>query len=293
MQPGRNTAGSVLVPRYSQVETETRDRLAARHLPLVRRLCERYRYSGVAVEDLVQIGCIGLLKAIDKFDPDRGSEFLAFAVPVIMGEVKNFFRDHGWSVKIPRKLQRNKQIVEKAVERLNQTEGRSPTVPEIAEVTDLTEQEVYDTLEVGNFGKPLSLEAEYEQNGNGDASSFLDYLGDDDSELDVLADRIDLLNTISVLDDREQTAQVLRRALAVGDRGPSRHLPDARLEAAAERARQAQAEPGGELGRFSARRRTPVPRALSEGLVVTSTLLARPSSCALRLLPHLMVAAVA
>ena len=210
MQPGRNTAGSVLVPRYSQVETETRDRLAARHLPLVRRLCERYRYSGVAVEDLVQIGCIGLLKAIDKFDPDRGSEFLAFAVPVIMGEVKNFFRDHGWSVKIPRKLQRNKQIVEKAVERLNQTEGRSPTVPEIAEVTDLTEQEVYDTLEVGNFGKPLSLEAEYEQNGNGDASSFLDYLGDDDSELDVLADRIDLLNTISVLDDREQT--IIRRA---------------------------------------------------------------------------------
>ena len=156
-QPVRTRA----VPKSQQ----TRERLATEHLPLVRRLCERYRYSGVPMEDLVQVGSVGLVKAIDKFDPDRGNGFLAFGIPVILGEIKNYFRDHGWSVKIPRKLQRQRMVVERTVDSLSKSRGRSPTVPEIAEETGFSEQEVYDTFEVGNFGRLLSLEAEYEQNG--------------------------------------------------------------------------------------------------------------------------------
>ena len=207
MQPMGETTATSNLPgaARSPVDAETRERLTAQHLPLVRRLCERYRYSGVAVEDLVQVGSIGLLKAINKFDSDRGTKFLAFAVPVIVGKIKNYFRDHGWAVKIPRKLQQQRLLVERAVDRLNQAQGRSPTVPEIAMATSLSEEEVYDTFEVGNLGRLLSLEAEYEQNGAGGASSFLDYLGSEDTELNELPEKIDLLNTVNGLDEREKT----------------------------------------------------------------------------------------
>ncbi len=184
---------------------KSRSRLAAQYLPLVRRLCNRYRYSGVAPDDLFQIGSLGLLKAIDKFDPDRGSQFMSFAIPVILGEIKNYFRDHGWAVKVPRKLQRNKVQVERAVESLTHEHGRSPTVPEIAAATEISEEEVYDTFEVVKYGNLLSLEAEYEQNGSGDASRFLDYLGADDPRLERVADKIDLSTTLDCLTDRERT----------------------------------------------------------------------------------------
>ena len=156
------------------------------------------------MEDLVQVGSIGLVKAIDKFDPDRGNGFLAFGIPVILGEIKNYFRDHGWSVKIPRKLQRQRMVVERTVDSLSKSRGRSPTVPEIAEETGFSEQEVYDTFEVGNFGRLLSLEAEYEQNGGSDVSRFLDYLGVSDPELDELPEKIDLMNTLGCLTEREK-----------------------------------------------------------------------------------------
>ena len=182
----------------------SRERLATEHLPLVRRLCERYRYSGVPMEDLVQVGSVGLIKAIDKFDPNRGNKLLAFAIPVIVGEIKNYFRDHGWAVKIPRKLQRQRMVVERTVENLSQIRGRSPTVQEIAVATGFSEEEVYDTFEVGNYGRLLSLEREYENNGMSDVSTVLDYLGHQDPQLDMLPDRIDLVNTLSCLDEREK-----------------------------------------------------------------------------------------
>ena len=99
---------------------DSRGKLAAQHLSLVRRLCGRYRHSGVAMEDLFQVGSVGLLKAIDKFDSGRGTRFVTFAVPVILGEIRNYFRDHGWAVKIPRKLQQNRVKVERAVDDLSQ-----------------------------------------------------------------------------------------------------------------------------------------------------------------------------
>ena len=90
-----------------------RDRLLMQYLPLVRRLCRKFASLGEPLEDLVQVGAIGLLKAIQKFDPGRGNSLAAFAVPVIVGEIKNYFRDHGWAVKMPRKLQRQKLAVDR------------------------------------------------------------------------------------------------------------------------------------------------------------------------------------
>lgn len=103
------------------------EHLVVDHLPLVRRLCRRFNHSGQPLEDLVQVGTIGLLKAIQRYDPARGSSFVAFAVPEIVGEIKNYFRDHGWAVKAPRRLQRQRAVVVKTAEALTQELGRAPT----------------------------------------------------------------------------------------------------------------------------------------------------------------------
>ena len=132
-----------------------RDRLVSDHLPLVGRLCRRFAHLGEPLEDLVQVGTIGLLTAINKFDRRRGNSFVAFAVPVIVGEIKNYFRDHGWAVKVPRKLQQRKLAVDRTVVGLTQKLGRVPTVPEIGRAAGFSTEEVYQTLEVERYGRPL------------------------------------------------------------------------------------------------------------------------------------------
>ena len=116
----------------------TRDELVVQYLPLVHRLCRRFSNSGEPREDLFQVGTIGLFKAIGKFDPARGVTFTTYAVPVILGEIKNHLRDHGWSVKLPRKLQSNRLAVHRAVDTLGQRLARPPQVQEISEATGLT-----------------------------------------------------------------------------------------------------------------------------------------------------------
>ena len=112
-----------------------RDQLVVENLPLVHRLCWRFRHSGEPLEDLVQVGTIGLMKAIQKYDPSRGYLLTTFAIPVIVGEIKNYFRDHGWAVKVPRKLQRQKLVVDQNVELLRQRLGRPPSIQEIVDAT--------------------------------------------------------------------------------------------------------------------------------------------------------------
>ena len=185
-------------------DSATRARLVSDHLALVRRLCRRFSYTGEPLEDLMQVGTIGLLKGIDKFDPDRGSKFTAFAIPVITGEIKNYFRDHGWGVKVPRKLQRQRMVVEKSIEHLSQILGHSPNVIEISEATGLTEDVVFDTFSIENFGRPLSLDAQFDSNGHGDVSSILDFLGHEDPRFSEMISKIDLANLMLCLDPREK-----------------------------------------------------------------------------------------
>ncbi len=196
---GVNSAG----PKV-EFTAEDRDRLVASYIPLVHRLCRRFRDCGEAQEDLVQVGCIGLLKATKKFDQDRGVSFITYAVPVIVGEIKNHLRDHGWAVKVPRKIQKQKLAVQRAVESLGHILGRSPTFSEIAEATEISVAEIYDTFEVGNYGRPLSLDAEYDGNGTKDISTVMDYIGAEDPQFEKLEDRIDLGQTFGSLTRREK-----------------------------------------------------------------------------------------
>ena len=189
---------------------EARDRLVAEYLPLVRRVCRKFGYLGEPLEDIVQVGTIGLLRAIHKFDPARGNSLIAFAVPVIVGEIKNYFRDHGWAVKMPRKVQQQKLAVDRAIESLTQTLGRTPTVPEIGQTTRYSEQQVYESFEVERFGRPLSLDAEYERDDSEDTSSILDYLGLPDPELETLAENIDLSFALGFVDPRERAIIYLK-----------------------------------------------------------------------------------
>ena len=185
-------------------DEQEREQLVTKHLGLVRRLCGKFRNSGEPMEDLVQVGSVGLLKAAAKYDPELGNSFAAYAIPVIVGEIKNYFRDHGWAVKIPRKLQRQKLAAGRAVDILNQSLGRSPTVHEIAEATGFSEDEVYQTFEVELYGKPVSLDTEYDSGESDDTSTVLDYLGNVDPELEALPNRLDLARALSFLDEREK-----------------------------------------------------------------------------------------
>ena len=180
------------------------ERLVVDHLSLVKRLCWRFHSSGEPQEDLIQVGTIGLIKAIKKFDPELGDSFISFAIPVIVGEIKNYFRDHGWAVKMPRKLQSQKLAVDRSAAGLIQRLGHTPTVPEIAEDTGLSIEEVSETFEMERFGKPLSLDNAYESDDSEDTTSILDYLGDPDPDLEGLADRVDLAAALEGVDSREQ-----------------------------------------------------------------------------------------
>ena len=205
-------------------DLEIRVRVAVQRLPLVRRLCMRYRYSGVPIEDLIQVGSIGLLKAIDKFDATRGTRFVAFAVSVILGEVRNYFRDHDWAVRVPRKLQNDRRAVEKAIELLTNQNGRTPRVQEICEVTALTQDEVHDTFELGKLGRPLSVEAEYTNGSNEDSSSILDFLRDGGAEIESTVDRIDLARGVETLAERERTILGLKFQTGLSQTGIASRL---------------------------------------------------------------------
>jgi RNA polymerase sigma-B factor len=162
------------------------------------------------MEDLVQVGSIGLLKAVAKFDPEYGNGFVAFAVPVIVGEIKNYFRDHGWAIKIPRKLQSRKIAVDRTAGVLTQRLGRSPRVHEIAESTGFSEEEVIETFQLQEFGRPVSLQAEIDRGDGESNSSLLEVLGSYDVELEALADKLDLAGSFTGLDSREKTIIYLR-----------------------------------------------------------------------------------
>ena len=178
--------------------------------PLVHRLCRRFSGYGEPLDDLLQVGTIGLIKAIAKFDAARGNSFITYAVPVIVGEIKNYLRDNGWAVKMPRKLQSHRLAVQRAVGSLGHRLGRAPTVSELAEETDLSQEQVMDTFGVENYGRPLSLQTEY-QNRDGSSDSYLiDRVGSWDPEFESSIDKIDLDNSFRCLGKREKTIIYLK-----------------------------------------------------------------------------------
>jgi RNA polymerase sigma-B factor len=140
-------------------DRDLRNELVERHLGIAHHLAQRYRHRGVADEDLVQVATIGLLKSVERFDPERGSSFGAFATPTILGELRRHFRDATWALRVPRQLQERVLAVSRAVGPLTQRLGRSPSPKEIANEADLSEEEVLEAIEAdGAYGtSPLDV----------------------------------------------------------------------------------------------------------------------------------------
>jgi RNA polymerase sigma-B factor len=201
----------VLLKRYhDDGDVTAREQLIEQYMPLVRSLARRYSYRGEQLEDLVQIGAIGLIKAIDRFDVSRGVELTTYATPNIIGEIKRHFRDKGWSVRVPRGLQELNVQLSRLVETLTVQLSRSPTIPELAEAAGVEEEEVLEALESGRAYSSVSLSA---AGGGGDEDDELDpleSLGEEEHEYQVSEDRVVLEPGFRVLDERERMILHLR-----------------------------------------------------------------------------------
>jgi RNA polymerase sigma-B factor len=193
----------------SPVWRALRDELVRRHLPLVHFLARRFRDRGEALPDLVQVATIGLIKAVDRFDPERGVEFATFATPTIAGEIKRHFRDRAWAVRVPRKLQEHKAVVSRATTALFQTLGRSPTVTELAASTSLSEEQVLESLEIQAY-TTVSLDAEPAGDTAALGTSLGDVLGGLDVALEKVEYRESLRPMLEKLGERERHILLLR-----------------------------------------------------------------------------------
>jgi RNA polymerase sigma-B factor len=200
----------LLLRRYhEQGDLQAREELIERYMSLVRSLARRYSYRGEQLDDLVQIGAIGLIKAIDRFDLDRGVELTTYATPNIIGEIKRHFRDKGWSVRVPRGLQELNVQISKLIEQQTVQLGRSPTIPELAEAAGVEEEAVLEALESGRAYSSVSLSAGGGSDEEGEVDP-LDSLGTEEHEYEVSEDRAVLAPGFKVLDQRERRILHLR-----------------------------------------------------------------------------------
>jgi RNA polymerase sigma-B factor len=199
-----------LLRRYHEGgDLEARQQLIEQYLPLVRSLARRYANRGEQLEDLVQVGSIGLIKAIDRFDVERGVELTTYATPNIIGEIKRHFRDKGWSVRVPRGLQELNVRLSQLLERLTVELERSPTIPELAEAAGVTEEEVLEALESGQAYTTVSLSGPVGPGEEGELDP-LESLGELEHEYEISEDRAVLAPGLSILDERERRILHLR-----------------------------------------------------------------------------------
>ncbi|AOR37079.1 RNA polymerase subunit sigma [Streptomyces fodineus] len=190
-------------PEYA----ELRNQLVRMHLPLVEHLARRFRNRGEPLDDLTQVATIGLIKSVDRFDPERGVEFSTYATPTVVGEIKRHFRDKGWAVRVPRRLQELRLALTTATAELSQLHGRSPTVHELAEKLAISEEEVLEGLESANAYSTLSLDV---PDTDDESPAVADTLGAEDEALEGVEYRESLKPLLEDLPPREKRILLLR-----------------------------------------------------------------------------------
>jgi RNA polymerase sigma-B factor len=199
----------VLCLRWTQDHDEAaRTALVKRFLPLARSLARRYARPSVAIEDLEQVACIGLLKSIDRFEPSRGLAFTTFAVPTILGELKHYSRATAWAVHVPRGAQERAGKVEAGVRLLSSATGRAPTVGELAQHLGFSSEQVLDGLEIAQAHAALPIDAPRASDGYS-GGSYMDLLGNSDPRL-AQAETVTLTSAVERLPERERRILHLR-----------------------------------------------------------------------------------
>jgi RNA polymerase sigma-B factor len=195
---------------HEEGDLAAREQLIEQYLSLVRSLARRYAYRGEQLEDLVQIGSIGLIKAIDRFDIDRGVELTTYATPNIIGEIKRHFRDKGWAVRVPRGLQELNVKLSRLVEELTVQLGRSPTIAELAKASGAEEEEVLEALESGRAYSSISLSTGPGGGDDDDELDPLETIGTEEPGYEMSEEWAVLEPGLRVLDDRERAILHLR-----------------------------------------------------------------------------------
>lgn len=185
-----------------------RDDLVTGYLPLAEHIAQRFSGRGVAKEDLVQVARLGLVNAVDRFDPSKGDEFLAFAVPTVMGEVRRYFRDAGWVLRVPRRLKDLHMSISNASATLSQRLGRAPAPSEIAEHVGLTRSQVYEGLEASHAYHSMSLDEVI--SSDSDDLELADTLGERDTAFEGVENHETLQPLLAGLPERERRIVVLR-----------------------------------------------------------------------------------
>jgi len=176
-----------LLERYAKDQSPTvREELVDRFMPLARRLAARYAGGAEPFDDLVQVASVGLVKAIDRFDPERGTAFSTFAVPTILGELKRHFRDRGWSVHVPRDVQERILKVERAMAELPAKLGHTPTVQEIGQRIEATDEEVLEAMHASQGHHAVSLDATSTMGDGDEPGPLRDRIGSEDLSFDTV-----------------------------------------------------------------------------------------------------------
>jgi RNA polymerase sigma-B factor len=208
--PGEALAGESLLWRRlrDQRDPAAREELVRRYLPFAKNLALRYRGASESFDDLLQVANLGLVNAVDRFDPARGTPFAAFASPTILGELKRHFRDRVWTVRVPRGLHDRMAEVEKATTALTVELQRSPSVNEIAAKLEIEPAEVLEVLEANHNRRPLSLDRPV--GGEEDESPASEWVGDEDEGYELIDDKLALEGVLPQLDDRERLILRLR-----------------------------------------------------------------------------------
>jgi RNA polymerase sigma-B factor len=199
-----------LFERSAGGDKSARDELVERHLPLAHRLAGRYRNSGEPMDDLRQVATLGLINAVDRYDPGAGS-FVRFAVPTILGELKRYFRDSGWAVHVPRGMQERVMKLDQASQELHRKLGRSPSASELAGELGLTSEEVLEAMEAASAYDAISLE---EQRGSESRDSqeptYADSLGTEEERYELVEYGASIAPTMKALSERERLILHLR-----------------------------------------------------------------------------------
>ena len=199
-----------LLVRYQRDgDLRARRELVERFIPFARELALRYAYTDEPVDDLVQVACLGLLKAIDRYEPERGTRFTSYAAPTILGELKRHFRDKGWALHVPRDLQERALAVSHETEALSKRLGRSPRVRELADALHCGVEEVLEASEAAYSYEAASLNAPVSREGD-DSAAMLDLIGEDDSAYELVESREAISRTWRTLPRIERRVLALR-----------------------------------------------------------------------------------
>jgi len=208
-RPDKARTKRLLYRYHKEGDQRARDLAIEEQLPLVEFLARKFAGRGEPIEDLVQVASVGLIKAVDRFDVDRNIEFSTYATPNILGEIKRYFRDKGWAMRVPRGLQELRQSAKEAIRDETVRTGRSPTIDELALTLDADVESVAEALTLGRAYNTASLDAPISQDES-DGDTILDLQADDNSPIDGLEDKILLQKAMDNLKGQQQEILKLR-----------------------------------------------------------------------------------